>query len=613
MYNRFWCKVTDFMKASLFGRTFLSVVFAIGSAFRQSWIYSFFSSKNMTDYGQSSKIAQFIRRILFESEYRNFASKSVLVWLFSEMPKSVFFSSVYLLSSYILPAGIVLFVASFGNITNMLISAVIIVFAASLFGIKTTVGNVMVNSYVLKKICEFFYIDTQTKPVKNYKKRLYVFTVLFGLIAGFSAFILDFKLALLLFFAILFLPMLISSPMLLLTLTFFGGIALSTMPAVVLSITTLIVVLCRLCNKSESLPKLRTPYILVLLYLAIVLFITFAGFASSDSMLAGIIQFVLLTTFFSVVVVINNYDKLKKLIYSVTVCSLYPCFVGIYQLLSGQGGTGWTAENYVGGLARITSTFLNPNVYGEFLIFSICMSVVAILVSYGIKQKTLFSIIAVLQIINLALTYSRGCYLSIAFAALVIVWCCDKRLLSFGIFAVPAIPHVLPKNIITRILSVGSYLKDTSTLYRFSIWKGALRVIKNHWFMGTGIGTVAFSLFYQNYMLAGAIAQHSHNTYMQIAIELSALGLIIFLLIVLYAVKDASNVARRFGLKAKLVVVPLIASFGAVLIQGFFDYIFYNNIVFMVYWFVMGLTVASFNVVSSDNYFCENNKEGKQI
>ena len=610
MYNAFWTRVSDVLRASAFGRMFFCIVNFFSEAFKQSWFYSFFTKNNMADYGQASAISTFLRKLSFQSKLTDFVSQSVLVWIFSEMPCSVFASSVSLLVAYILPAGIVMFIGGFGNVTSMIISALIIMFGISLLGIKTSVGSVLQNSFVFKKVCDFFCIDTSSVPTKKYNKRLYVITSVFGLIVGALSVILSFNLSVVAFVAVLFLPLMIASPLLLITLTFICGTVLSSMPAFVLSLLTLIVVLCRIVKKMDTLPKLRTPYILVILYAFITFYFALTGYAGSDSLLAGIVQFVLITIFFSTVVTVNNYNKFKKLIFSLSSCTVFPSILGIYQMLTGQGGTGWTAEKYVGGLARISSTFANPNVYGEFLIFTICISTVAVLISKNIKERLIFLTLFVLEFINLALTYSRGCYISVAFALLIVVWCCDKRLLGFGVFVLPVIPYVLPKNILTRILSVGSYLKDSSVVYRFSIWRGSLKVIQNHWHMGAGVGTAAFMLFYNNYMIGGTIAQHAHNTFMQIAIELSLLGLIVFLLIILYSIKDVCNVVKTSVLKAKFMLVPLISAFAGISIQCFVDYIFYNNIVFMLYWLVLGLLVAGLNVVSSDEQFAIKHIEG---
>lgn len=600
MYSRFWQRVEDILAASLFGRIFFAIVCAVGGAFKNSWLYSFFTSKSMISFGKNSFLASSVRNIIFNSKFTDFVAESHFVYLFSELSSLVFTSSVSLLSAYIIPAGILFFINSFGNVPVMTAFALIIMLGIVLLGVKTSVGSVIANSFLLGKMSDFFEIDVRrSKSQRNIK--LYVFVAMFGIAVGSVSFFISFKLSVILFAAVLFLPYIISSPLLLIVLTFIFGVVFSSMPAFILSFLTFLVVVSRILRKKEKLPTLRAPYIIAIMYTFVIFIYTLLGFAGSDSILAGFIQFVLITIFFSVVTVINTEDKFKKLIYALSVCTLYPGLYGIYQFFSGQGGTGWSEENHVGGLARISSSFANPNVYGEFLVITLCIIIVAVLISDSKTKRVFFAGCFAIQLVNLALTYSRGCYIAAAMAVFIVVWCCDKRLLGFCIFALPLISKILPKNIFARILSVGSYLKDTSVLYRFSIWNGALRIVKNHWYIGSGIGTVAFTLFYQNYMLSGTPAEHSHNTFIQIAVELSVIGLALFLLVYHYCLKDVCNTVSGSNIKAKFMIIPLCASLVGLFIQGFFDYLFYNNIIFLSFWLNVGLLLCALNIVSNHN------------
>lgn len=601
-YNNFWVKIGYILDGSLFGRAFLKLVSIIKGAFHNSWIYGFFTSKDMEDYGSSSKIASAFRRLMFDSKFSQMVSQSAFVRFLCYFPEYLFSSRISLLSFYLIPSGILLFIRFYGDVGYMTAYAFVIVLGMILLSFKTSIGSIISGSRTLGGICRFFGINTETEKTVSLKKTA-VLAVLSGLTAGGLSFLLNARLSVIIFAAFILLPVLTASPILLITLSLFGGMAFSTMPASILAAVTVIIVLCRLYCKIEHLPKLRPVYIFTLLYLLLTLFYTFFGYGGSDSMLAGTIHSVFLLFFFSVVVVINSAEKLKKLVFSVSACTLYTGLLGLYQRFTGQGGTGWSyTDQYVGGLRRISATFLNPNVYGEFIILAICVIISALLLSKGFWQRLFLIGCLVLQIINLGLTYSRGCYIAVAFAAFVIIWCCDKRILSAGLFALPLVPYVLPQNIITRILSVGSYLKDGSVVYRFSIWRACLRVIQNHWYVGSGIGTVAFTAFYQNYMINGVSAQHSHNLFIQITIELSVVALILMLCIMLFALKDVCRTVKiEKTLNAKFLTVPFIAALGAVMIEGLVDYIFYNNIIFMFFWTVLALLIAGLNIAGSES------------
>ena len=597
-YDNFWIRVSDVLSASLIGRLYLCIVHGIAGAFHASWFYSFFTKADMRERAENSKIFSSVRKVLFGGRFAEFVSQSALMRFLCYLPDYLLSAKMPVLSFYFIPAGALLFVRYFGNIPAMVGFAAVIVMGLELLGARSTVGEVIFGSGIAGGLMKFFFIRHDESKKARFSVCA-VFAALAGFTSGGASFFLGNTMSVILFAGLLFLQFLTASPMLLIFLTLFSGIALSTLPASLLAALTLVVVLCRLYLGLERLPKQRVVYVLTLLLAFLTLFYTFFGYGGSDGVLAGSIHFVMMMFFFAVTVVVNSRDKLKNLLFAISLSTVYTGLYGVYQRLTGQGGTGWSYTNeYVGGLKRISATFLNPNVYGEFIIFAIFLIVAAFLTNKGFfKRLILFGCFG-LQVVNLGLTYSRGCFIAVAFAMMIVVWCCDKRILSVGIFALPAAPYVLPRNIITRILSVGDYLKDGSVLYRFSIWKSSLRVIKNHWFVGSGVGTVAFTAFYQNYMIGGVTAQHAHNVFMQISIELSILALVLMLLIIVTSVRDVSHTVKTYpGLENKFVIIPFIAAFSAIFIEGLVDYIFYNNIVFLFFWTVLALLVCGLNIV----------------
>ena len=601
MYNAFWIRVTDILSASFFGKLLLNLFFHISCAFKNSWLYSFFVSRNMKYYADSSRIVSFLRKIVFQSKLTECISDSIFTWFWSDYAQNYFASKVSALSLFIIPASVLMFVSEFGSVVPMIISATIMIIGLLIIGIKTTIADILNKSFFFVKLFEIFDIEISRCNLKPLRTKAVL--LISGFITGISSAFLDFKFSLLVLIAVLILPFLLESPLLLISLSFLVGISFSSLPAFVCCFLTAIVVFCRLITNKEKLPTLRAPYIIVSLYAIVVLFFTFFCSSGSASFLAGFLQFVLLSLFFSSVVVINDFDKFTRLLNILTVFSLVPAFVGLFQFFTGAGGTGWSAQNHVGGLVRIVSTFSNPNVFGEFILVSFGLSVASFLISRGWKLKIFFAFCTGLQLVNLVITYSRGCYLACLAAALIIIWCCDKRILSFTVFALPILPKILPQNMLARIMTVGSYLKDTSVLYRFSIWKGALRIVKNHWYFASGIGTVAFSMFYRNYMFAGTPAQHSHNTYIQLAVEIGIIGLTVFLMLYFFIIKDICNVVSKTNISSRFAIIPLFSTMVAMLVQSFFDYVFYNNIVFMSFWIVVALLICALNITSNDISF----------
>lgn len=597
MYNAFWLRVTDIIKASFFGRLFLAICNYIGGAFKASWFYSFFANRDMGELAGGAVIPAIIRKIFFKGAAAQMISQSYFVNCICKIPQKAISAPLAVLSCYLIPSSLLMFIRSYGNIPLMVLFSVTFVIGVLVIKFKISVGAIISSSFAIGKLCGFFEIKTDY-PINEKPIKIYILALLCGIISGLISFIGGTMIMFAAFFGLLLLPLLLSSPLLLITLTFISGISLSTFPAVALSILTFVVVICRVFCNVEKLPKFRPIYIFTALYFILTLYHMFTGFAGNDSMLAAMIHLSLMLLFFSVTIVVSCKRIFKKIIFAITMSTLYTSVVGFVQFVFGKGGMGWSDnDEYIGGLSRISSTFANPNVYGEFLIITICISLVAILLSESLLQRVVFGCCFVFQIVNLALTYSRGCYIAVILAVIIVVWCCDKRLLSVGIVAVPILPYVLPKNMLTRLLSVGSYLKDTSVSYRMSIWKASFKIVKNHWFIGSGVGTAAFTAFYLDYMIPGVDAQHSHNWFMQITIEMSIVALIIMLLILFYSIKDVSCVVKKNRtMESKFAIIPLVAALCGIFFEGFVDHIFYNNIVFMSFWLLIAVLVSALNI-----------------
>ena len=592
--------IIECIKASLFVKILLKIANYISNSFKNSAFYSFFTSNNMVDFANSSKIICFFKKI-FGVKIPDTLRKSKIISAVVSLPEYVISTPIRVFSFYLFPSSLALFIKYFGNIHKMCIFAAVMIFAIVLFRFDFTVASFINSSAILKSFCDFFEIKTDYQRNKH-TKRIYSLALFTGIVCGATCFLFGDKITLFMFLAFLVVPLLLDSPLLLISLTFISGILLSTLPAVAFSLLTFVVVLCRVIKRKEKLFSIRPVSAFVFLYALVVFYHLFFNYGGMDSSIAAIIQLSLILLFYSAIAVINSKQKFNKLVFSLSTCSVFTSVYGLYQFVFKSNSSGWSDNLvYEGGLERITSTFKNPNVYGEFLIIIICITLVSIFISASKFSKVFFISCLALQLVNLALTYSRGCYVAVALAVFVVVWCCNKKLLWFALPLSPALVYLLPKNMLTRIFSLGDYVNDTSIAYRQHIWTASLEIVKKHWYIGSGVGTTAFTAFYQQYMLPGKSAQHSHNWFLQITIELSVLALILLLLVFVFLLKDVCNVIKTSAdTKVKFVTIPLVAALLGLAFEGLFDYIFYNNIIFMCFWLLIALIVCALNVYQKE-------------
>ncbi len=163
---------------------------------------------------------------------------------------------------------------------------------------------------------------------------------------------------------------------------------------------------------------------------------------------------------------------------------------------------------------------------------------------------------------------------------------------------------------------------DSSTSYRVYTWQAAVKMIKANLFSGIGIGEASWRRMYPLYSYMGVeAAPHSHNLFFQITLEMGIFALIIFLVVLflmmassfttmrnlssdsvslngyLYSPSYAkhgseSDMMKNTKTQIKLSIAGPLCGVIAVLIQGLTDYSWYNYRLYLMFWLMVGLTVA---------------------
>ena len=312
---------------------------------------------------------------------------------------------------------------------------------------------------------------------------------------------------------------------------------------------------------------------------------------------------------------------------SATLVSLY----GIFMYFTGGGysSSAWLDSEMFSGIGgRAVATLENPNMLGEYLILIIPIAVGMLIGrGEGLRRIPAFFCIGIMGIC-LILTWSRGAWLGLIFAALLFLFMWQRRsvwVILAGIASIPVLPMILPASIVSRFTSIGN-MTDSSTSYRVYIWRATINMIEDNLTTGIGIGEGAWDRLYPLYAYLGVeAAPHSHNLYLQIWLELGIIGLLVFVvfLFLLYqsgftlfsrlagdsdlSTPDLSgsllrrNLSEGLDLRRELersktqlrlsTAAPLCGIF-AVLVQGMTDYAWYNYRLYLMFWLVCGLASA---------------------
>ena len=174
---------------------------------------------------------------------------------------------------------------------------------------------------------------------------------------------------------------------------------------------------------------------------------------------------------------------------------------------------------------RVFSTLENPNVLAGYLDVMICIAL-GILAKFGDKkQKILLVVAIVLMAACMAMTYSRGAFLTMAAVFIIYGVIHDWRILLLFI-ALVALLFFGDTTFSARIVSIFTETLDSSEGLRIGIWVSTIPMIADHPFAGVGWGAFKYIYPQYNYYLADTsiTIYHAHNLYLNTAAEVGIVG-----------------------------------------------------------------------------------------
>ena len=384
----------------------------------------------------------------------------------------------------------------------------------------------------------------------------------------------------------------------------------STILAVMVGITAVSYFLKFIVGKRAFTVRLADVMVLLLGILLLFGGVITAGGAKSLS--SAVMYTVLILSYFLVVNLMNTREWLDRCIAAVAVPSGLIAAIGILGYATVNMPAKWIdTEMFADIGSRAVSTFDNPNMLATYLLMT-----APFIWMYLRRRETSGSgrVIALVggaaSVICMVLTWSRGGWLGIITAAVIFLLINYRYVLKYFIavgLLSPVWLMLLPNNIINRFTSIGN-LADSSTYYRLYTWKGTLKLLAEHFVGGIGVGHSAFSQIYPLYAYVGTeITMHSHNLFLELAVEIGIMGLLVFLIAVFMILQRGFGCIKYHSddRNAVAAVSAAIAGVAGALVHGMVDHIWYNYRVFFMFWIVAAIVCAFANVYPKRSRYSE--------
>lgn len=328
------------------------------------------------------------------------------------------------------------------------------------------------------------------------------------------------------------------------------------------------------------------------------------SFARGDSFRILLFYVTALLLLYLISADITTRERMMKLLGFIYMAVILSALFAVYQRIVGVAVSESLTDLEInqGVPGRVYGTLGNPNNYAEFLVM---MTPVAAVFAAKIRRAWLRVPLCVgigLPFLALLMTYSRSCWISMMLTCVIFVYYANKKLLpAFFLICVAAIPF-LPDSVMIRIASLFNSA-DSSNTFRIYVWTGTIKMVRDYFLTGIGLGPESFAVLYPAYAHPKALvgAPHSHMVYMELIIELGILGFVSFMWFMLRLWKDsACSLLRARGATAKLTLIACLSSLIGIAFAFGVEYVWYYPRTFFTYFVLAGIATAAVRIAKAE-------------
>lgn len=323
-----------------------------------------------------------------------------------------------------------------------------------------------------------------------------------------------------------------------------------------------------------------------LVYLAVALLSALFGVSLGTGLRTWIrmLEYLLLYSFVRTLRLTDG-DK-RYLVGAVLLSSIVPCLLGLLGMWQNIPSL-YGLETPVGGgesVKRISSTLRHPVSFSLYLALTAALAMSFYLNGRWFRRSWLAPLL-LLQMTLLYLTFGRTGWIVFAVAMAALLWIRGmKRILFFGAPVALAAVIVLLPTFLDRWQTAFQTDTNNSFLWRIGLWAYTITLVPARPLLGSGPGTFTEYVAYDT-------GKPSHQTWLGILVEMGAIGLLAFVVLIVLVGRQLRRRHKELGGTDPL-VVAMIALYSAFLVGSIAEHPFALPVLGVYLWTLFALALS---------------------
>jgi putative inorganic carbon (HCO3(-)) transporter len=267
-------------------------------------------------------------------------------------------------------------------------------------------------------------------------------------------------------------------------------------------------------------------------------------------------------------------------------------------------------ESPTANVTRVYSYLGNPNLLAAYLLPAIPLSLGAVFAWRHWGPKALAVVMVVVNVTCLYWTGSRGGWIGLVVAGLVMVllllyWLLPRfpqpwrvwvfPLVLGGLAALVLVAIITVEPLRDRVLSIFAGREDSSNNFRINVWTSVLEMIRDRPWIGIGPGNTAFNQIYPLYQRPNFTALSAYSIFLELLVEMGVIGFGCFLWLLLVLVNQGClqlQQLRRQQSDQIFWLIAAIATLFGMLAHGSVDTVWYRPEVATLWWFAIAVMTS---------------------